>query len=259
MKIFGCQFDIVWENKPANYAKVEKLLDSADIPPDSLIVLPEMFATGFSMNVAAIHESDPSLTAEFLARIARHHQSYLIAGLVSRSPSGSGRNDAAVYSPSGKLLARYCKMHPFPLAGETDHYEPGAEITPFACGPFTVAPFICYDLRFPEIFRLAVLQNVHIFTVIANWPLKREQHWITLLRARAIENQACVIGINRCGTDPNFSYSGRSLIIDPHGDILADAGNIETIISAEVNLHSILSWRKDFPALKDMRPLPFKP
>jgi omega-amidase len=257
MKIIGCQLDIVWEDKPANYAKVEMLLGTADIPPDSLIVLPEMFATGFSMNVAAIHESEPSPTADFLARLARHYQSFVIAGLVSLGPSGSGRNDAAVFSPSGELLARYCKMHPFPLAGETIHYEPGSELTSFSSGEFTVAPFICYDLRFPEIFRLAMRQNVHLFVVIANWPVKREQHWITLLRARAIENQACVVGINRCGTDPHFSYSGRSLIIDSHGEILADAGHAEGLVSAELHLQPILSWRKDFPALQDMRPITF--
>ena len=115
-----------------------------------------------------------------------------------------------------------------------------------------MAPFVCYDLRFPEIFRSAVRRGAQVFVVIANWSVKREQHWVTLLQARAIENQACVVGVNRCGTDPKYAYSGHSMIIDAHGTVLAEVGNKETIISADIDLAALELWRKDFPALVDM-------
>jgi predicted amidohydrolase len=116
-----------------------------------------------------------------------------------------------------------------------------------------VAPFICYDLRFPEHFRTAARHGAQLITVIASWPIARIQHWVTLLQARAIENQAYVAGTNRCGTDPKFTYTGRSLIVSPKGEILADAGNAETVISADLSLDDLLAYRKDLPFLADMR------
>jgi predicted amidohydrolase len=89
--------------------------------------------------------------------------------------------------------------------------------------------------------------------VIANWPVTRIQHWITLLQARAIENQAYVAGVNRCGTDPKYTYNGRSIIVDPHGNVLADAGDGERVISADIDPSIVVKWREDFPALRDMR------
>jgi omega-amidase len=96
--------------------------------------------------------------------------------------------------------------------------------------------------------------GAQLFAVIANWPVTRIQHWITLLQARAIENQAYVAGVNRCGSDPKYSYNGRSVIVDPHGNILADAGDSERVISADIDPKVVLQWREDFPALRDMRP-----
>jgi predicted amidohydrolase len=118
---------------------------------------------------------------------------------------------------------------------------------------FQVAPFVCYDLRFPEIFRAAVKQETGLFVVIANWPSAREEHWLALLKARAIENQAYVLGVNRCGDDPKLHYSGRSQLIDPRGAILADAGESEGVISAELDLKALEEYRSSFPALADMK------
>ena len=118
---------------------------------------------------------------------------------------------------------------------------------------FAVSPFICYDLRFPEHFRVAARRGAQLITVIASWPVARIQHWVTLLQARAIENQAYVAGVNRCGTDPKLSYNGRSLIVSPRGDILADAGNGECVISAGLNLKELLAYRAELPFLADMR------
>jgi predicted amidohydrolase len=256
MQALAVQLDIAWEDKPANFAKVRRLLDAARPQPGSLIVLPEMFATGFSMNVAAVHEAGDRPAEKFLAELAKAHQSTVIGGVVNLGPGGKGLNQALIYSPEGQPLVRYDKIHPFTLGDEAVHYTAGEKIALFdwqGGGKVAkVAPFVCYDLRFPEIFRSAVRRGAQIMAVIANWPAKRAEHWTTLLKARAIENQACVIGVNRCGTDPKHAYPGRSLIIDPHGNVLADAGEREGVIQAEIDPTLVDSWRRDFPALKDM-------
>lgn len=253
MKIFCVQCDIVWENQPANYARVRELLAAEIFPAGSLVLLPEMFSTGFSMKVASVAEDSPSATEEFLAQTARELGVFILGGLVTRRADGRGRNQAVAFSPAGKEVARYNKIQTFTLGGESQHYAAGKEIVTFSWQNFVVAPFICYDLRFPELFRRAVRQGAQLFVVIANWPAPRIHHWTALLQARAIENQAYVVGLNRCGTDPKQTYSGRSMIIGPRGEILAAAGDGERVISAEVDLAALLAYRVEFPALQDMR------
>ncbi|HOJ58939.1 MAG TPA: carbon-nitrogen family hydrolase [bacterium] len=253
MKIIGVQLDIVWENKQANFAKVGSLLEEVPIDPGSLIVLPEMFATGFSMNVAAMAEDESGGTFAFLKDLARRRQAFVGGGVVTRNPDGRGCNEAVIIDSRGFLYSRYSKIHPFSLAGENRHYAPGNRIVTFPLHEFTVAPFICYDLRFPEIFRLAVRRNVDLFMVIACWPAKRESHWMALLAARAIENQAYVIGVNRCGADPEHAYSGRSQIVDPSGRVIADAGNDEGLLRAELDHAWVENYRRELPFLTDRR------
>ena len=253
MQAFGVQLDMEWENKPANFERVRSLLDAQDVPSNSLIVLPEMFATGFSMNLTDIHEPETGQTAAFLREIAQEKNSYCVGGCVGMGNDAKGRNQALCFDPSGAEVARYTKMHPFTFGGETKHYTPGDEINLFKWGEFTVAPFICYDLRFPEIFRHATRMGANVFLVIACWPQAREAHWMLLLRARAIENQAYIIGVNRFGSDPKLQYSGRSQIIDPMGNILTDGKNHETIINAKLDFEQLTQYRNDFPVLQDMR------
>jgi predicted amidohydrolase len=253
MKIYCVQLDTVWENKPASIARAEALFRAAKPDPGSLVLLPEMFATGFSMNVTAIREEPKHEAEQFLAATAREFGIFLMGGIVSGSAAGKGKNEAVVFTPQGKELARYHKMQPFTLGGESDNYEAGREPVLFPWQGFTVSPFICYDLRFPEHFRSATRRGAQLLTVIANWPVARIQHWVTLLQARAIENQACVAGVNRAGTDPKLTYTGRSLIVSPKGDILADAGESECVISAEVSLDELETYRRDLPFLRDMR------
>jgi len=254
MKLYCVQSDIVWENKPANFAKIQTLLRAAAPARGSLVLLPEMFATGFSMNVSATQEGQERETTQFLKVSAIEFGVFLMGGLVPPTPTAKGRNQAVVFSPDGKELARYSKLQTFTLGGESDHYEAGSEIVLFDWRGFAIAPFICYDLRFPEHFRAATRRGAQIITVIANWPVVRIQHWVTLLQARAIENQAYVVGVNRTGTDPKLTYDGRSLIISPKGDVIAEAGSGECIISAEVSLADLETYRRDLPFLKDMRP-----
>jgi omega-amidase len=253
MNVVCVQLDSVWENKQASHDKARALIEAAAPPPDSLVVLGEMFATGFSMNVAAIHDGAGE-TANFLAQTARDFGVYVMGGLVTRTPAGRGRNECVVFSPDGTECARYQKMQPFTLGGEAEHYEAGVRPMLFQLHGFTVAPFICYDLRFPEVFRAAAVRGANLITVIASWPAVREHHWVTLLKARAIENQAYVVGVNRCGDDPKFHHPGRSLIISPGGEVLADAGNAEGTISAELDLNALLDYRKALPFLNDIRP-----
>jgi predicted amidohydrolase len=252
MNAIAVQLDIAWEDKPANFTKVRRLLDAAKPAAGSLIVLPEMFATGFSMNVAGVHEGAERPAEQFLGELARSYRCAVIGGVVSRGADGKGLNQALVLGPEGKTLARYSKIQPFNLGDEGKHYSAGGEVVLFEWQGLRVAPFVCYDLRFPEVFRSAVRKGAQVMVVIANWPDKRVEHWTTLLAARAIENQAYVIGVNRAGVDPKLTYPGRSLIIDPHGKVLADAGQKEGVIQTNLDVEVVESWRRNFPALTDM-------
>ena len=253
MQVIGVQLDIAWENKPANFDRVRSLLKNTSVELGALIVLPEMFATGFSMQVEQIAEPAQGPTQQFLSQLARDTGAYVLAGVVTRGADGRGRNEALVVDPTGKELLRYCKLHPFSLGGEDKHYARGDETCSFTWGSFRVAPFVCYDLRFPEIFRHQTRLGAQVLVVIANWPEARDMHWQTLLRARAIENQAYVIGVNRAGNDPKFVYRGHSVILDPHGDVLAMAGESSQLIQADLQIDSLTQWRQKFPALRDMR------
>jgi len=253
MKLYCVQHHIAWENKRENFARVEALLIMTKPEAGSLVLLPEMFATGFSMNATAIAEDPGGETEQFLAAKAKQFKVFLLGGGVGRQSKGKSGNQCVVFSPDGAEIARYSKMQTFTPGGESDNYQAGKEMVSFPWQGFVVAPFICYDLRFPEHFRVAARRGAQLITVIASWPVARIQHWVTLLQARAIENQAYVAGANRCGTDPKFTYTGRSLIVSPKGDILADAGNGETVISADLSLDDLLAYRKDLPFLADMR------
>jgi omega-amidase len=252
MKVYCCQLDVVWENKAENFAKVRNLLKTSRPEPGSLFVLPEMFSTGFTMNVAAAATQKNDGTWQFLSEISHELGIYTLAGIVSLDANGRGLNEAVVISPQGDLITRYAKIHPFTLGGEAKNYARGTTIASFEWNGMKVVPFICYDLRFPEVFRTAVREGAEMFVVIAAWPNKRERHWTTLLEARAIENLTYVVGVNRAGTDPQHVYSGRSMIFDYHGRTLADAGSAQGIISAEIDKSAMLQWRKDFPALEDI-------
>jgi len=253
MKLYCVQHDIVWEDRKANFARVEALINNAKPEAGSLVLLSEMFASGFSMNVAAVREGRERESERFLSATAKKFGIYLLGGIVTTKTNGKGSNQSVVFTPEGKELARYTKMQPFSHGGESAHYDAGKVPTIFAWQGFKVSPFICFDLRFPEHFRAATKRGAQLITVIANWPVTRIQHWVALLQARAIENQAYVAGVNRCGKDPKLSYNGRSLIVSPKGEILADAGNGESVISADVSLEELLAYRKDLPFLADMR------
>lgn len=251
LNIHAVQLDPVWEDKAANFIKVRTLLASQPPVRGSLIILPEMFATGFSCDVAKTLETISGETEHFLRELAREHDCAVLGGVVTPGKDGRGRNQALVIAPDGSELARYTKQQPFSLGGEADVHERGQEPVVFEWSGMKIAPLICYDLRFPELARAAIRLGAEVLVYIAAWPVKRHHHWISLLQARAIENQACVIGVNRTGTDPHFSYNGRSLVVDPHGIIIADAGEREQTLRAAMDSEVIREWRVQFPALRD--------
>ncbi|HXX93798.1 MAG TPA: carbon-nitrogen family hydrolase, partial [Planctomycetota bacterium] len=241
------QLDLVWEDKAANHARVRSLVERSGVPRGSLLVLPEMFSTGFSMRAEAIAEPAGGPTEQFLASLAREFGLAVVGGVVTLGPDGRGRNQALAIGPDGRALGRYSKIHPFSFGEETRHYTGGSEIVLFDHGGFKVAPFVCYDLRFPEVFRAAVVRGAELYVVIANWPEPREAHWRALLQARAIENQAYVVGVNRTGRDPKLAYGGRSQVIGPKGEILADLGSREGVTVIEIDRAPLEEWRRVFP------------
>jgi predicted amidohydrolase len=252
VRIALCQLDIAWENKAANHRRTRALLDSADMPPGSLLLLPEMFSTGFSMEVEVISEGLDRPTIRFMKELAAERAIYVVGGVVTQGSDGRGRNEAVAVSPKGEVIARYAKIHPF-VGGEARNYAGGTNIVTFECGGFRASPFVCYDLRFPEVFRLAMLRGAGLLLVIANWPEKRIHHWTALLQARAIENQAYVAGVNRCGTDPSLRYPGRSIVVDPEGRTIAEADSAEQLLCADIEVQSVDTWRRAFPAVRGMR------
>lgn len=259
MQVLGVQLDTVWENPAATHAKVRRILDNALIQRHALVVLPEMFATGFTMRVDEIAD-DEGVTQSFMAETAVAHACYVLGGVVTRDADGRGRNEAVVYNPDGKEIARYCKVKPFTYGGEPKHYVAGSQTLTFDWNGVNVTPLICYDLRFPELFRETmqavkeqgdVTKGTHLFAVIASWPAERIAHWSALLRARAIENQAYVIGVNRTGDDPKLHHNGQSVILDPRGEVIAQLNDEEATLTAQIELSQLFEYRRVFPALLD--------
>lgn len=255
MELLGLQYDIVWENREENFAAVESHLRAlSPLPaPGSLLVLPEMFSSGFSMDVSRAADTTAAESEKFLSRLAQKHRLTVLGGIARRLPDGQGANEAVAFSSAGELLCRYRKIHSFSPGGEDQAYTAGSEIVIFPWNGFRVAPFICYDLRFPEVFRAASAAGADLFCVIANWPDRRQQHKTILLRARAIENQAFVLGLNRTGSDPNAGYAGQSALIGPKGEFLAEAGSAPAFIRATITPETTADWRTTFPALHDRR------
>lgn len=254
MDLLALQLDIAWEDKPANHRKVRAMLDSANPAPGTLVVLPEMFSTGFSMNVPAISDTPAGADHTFLTTLARDRDLWLLAGTVTTTPEGKGLNQALLVSPLGREVARYTKLHPFSPAGESLHYLPGDSVLLADVHHTKVAPFICYDLRFPEAFRRATRLGAELLIVIANWPTPRIHHWTSLLQARAIENQAYVLGLNRTGRDPLLSYPGRSALFGPRGDLLAHLDAEEAPLRYTLDPNTVRTCRHELPFLNDMRP-----
>ena len=254
MKVHLIQFSPLWEDKEANFTRVENLIQKSSSEPGSLVVLPEAFATGFSLNLQVTCDGEPEQTHAFLSRLSSTHKIWILAGLITPDlDSAMGKNIAVLFNPEGERVGEYQKMHPFTPMGEDKVHLVGQEPQIFSIGNFLLSPVLCYDLRFPELFRASVKQGANLFVVLASWPDSRMSHWHALLKARAIENQAYVIGVNRTGSDPNHQYAGGSKVIDPMGKTSAESNMEEELVSFTLEHTLMEDWRSSFPALEDIR------
>ncbi|MDA1007817.1 MAG: carbon-nitrogen family hydrolase [Planctomycetota bacterium] len=250
MRVALLQHDPVWEDKASNRATIRAALDGAKFAPRTLVVLPELAETGFSSNVDVTAAGD---SVSWATSLAKDLNIWLVAGIAERDGRGKPRNAAIVVNPEGVVAARYWKMHPFTAGREERSYPAGREVVVVDVDGVAVAPIICYDLRFPELFRAAVRQGAEVFAIGACWPTNRIAHWDTLSCARAIENQALVIAANRTGKEPTVECGGRSAIIDWQGVRVQHADARPCILEANIDIQALRDWRSKFPALRDMR------
>ncbi|MEM1012162.1 MAG: nitrilase-related carbon-nitrogen hydrolase [Planctomycetota bacterium] len=235
----------VWHDPAASREAVRSTLDSDAPTPGSVVTLPETFSTGFTAEPSM---ADDGTTTAFLRKIADDFDVHVIAGLVrTDTETGRGTNTAVVCSPSKGEVGSYDKVHLFPLDVEAETFRPGSRVDSVDLAGVRVTPLVCYDLRFPETWRRAV--GSEVFVLIANWPSKRMHHWRALLRARAIENQAFVVGVNRAGTDPKITYTGGSVVFNPDGEVVAEAGKEPTLLKTSLDLASLRAFRERLPFL----------
>lgn len=258
MRAHLVQFNISWEDKPANFEKVLAMLEAALVEPGDLILLPEMFDTGFSMNPERTRDAG-DVTLAFLCDLADAFDATVQGGRTVGDGTASNVMTIVYAAPDGKptILGEYAKIHPFTLGKEHERFTPGDRIVIYewrgSDGSLRVMPAICYDLRFPELFRLGLLEGAEVFSLGACWPVARQSHWRALLVARAIENQAVVLGVNRVGNDPNLMYTGGTIAIGPTGEILGELGDEERVLSVEIDPGAVRRWREKFPAWRDAR------
>jgi predicted amidohydrolase len=251
LTVAGIQPDIAWEEPEANLRRAEEAVARAAGDGARLVVLPEMFATGFSMKARAM-ASHADAIAAWVSEAARRHGVWVLAGLAVPGDARP-RNEARLVDPEGDLRAAYHKVHPFTLAREHEHFEGGSAVYTVDVEGVRVTPLVCYDLRFPELFRAAAHQT-DLFVVIANWPEARRAHWRALLQARAIENQAYVLGVNRVGEGDRLRYVGDSVLHDPLGEPVSTAAAQPGRVQGVVDAAQVGDVRARFSFLADRRP-----
>jgi predicted amidohydrolase len=252
VKVAAIQHDIVWEDPQANFERLAPRIAEAAATGARLVALAEMFACGFSMNEDRIAELAGGPSETFLSEQAARHGIWLAASLPRReSPGERPFNTLLAVSPAGEVHT-YRKRHPFSFAGEDRHYASGTEGVILDVEGLRLSLAICYDLRFADDF-WAAAEASDAYLVVANWPARRRSHWKALLAARAIENQAWVIGVNRVGSGGGIEYAGDSRIVDPWGEEVATAAAVETLVLADVDRERAREAREQFPVLRDRR------
>jgi omega-amidase len=251
MRIAVVQHDIAWEDPAATRARVQPLIATAVAGGARLVVLTEMYATGFSMDTERIAEEAGGPNEAFLVSAATTHGVWVAASVAQHVPGEAlPQNMGLLISPSGEVH-RYPKIHPFSYADEDKHYAAGRKTLTVDVEGVRVSLLICYDLRFADTFWDIAL-DTDCYLVVANWPAPRREHWRTLLAARAIENQAYVVGANRVGDAPGpLPHTGDSRIVDPLGAVLAEASLVETVLFADVDAARVAAVRRDLPFLPD--------
>ncbi len=254
MRVALGQINMVWENKKASLVKAEKMVKEAAASKADIIIFPEMSLTGFSMALDKIGEPEnASETVQVMEKLAVQNNIAIGFGWAALPVNGStkGTNRFTVTGIDGKITAEYKKIHPFTYGGESKIYESGSSIVTAQFAGHTISLFICYDLRFPELFQIASAKADVIF-VIADWPAVRSAHWTTLIRARAIETQSYVVGVNCYGTHGGEEYSGDSLAVDSIGNILGQISGREGVLICDIG-NRAWSLRNKFDTRKDRK------
>ena len=256
MRVAAIQHDIVWCDRDANFAHLAPMIAGAAAAGARLILLSETFSTGFATDREDLGEAEGGPSSQFLAEQATRHGVWIAGScpeISADSPADDQRphNTLVLAGPDG-TQHRYRKIHPFTYGGETKHFRAGDQFATVDVDGLRVTLFVCYDLRFAdEFWQLA--DDTDLYLVPANWPEARRLAWTALLQARAIENQAYVIGCNRVGTGNGLPYSGDSRIIDPLGEVLAAAAQTESVLLADISAERVAEVRDRFRFLQDRR------
>ena len=241
------QADLHWHDAESNIAEFDRTIRSIGNKTD-LIVLPEMFTTGFSMDAPNLAETTNGHSVSWMKGIAQSLNVAICGSLIIKD-ANEFYNRFICAMPDGSEIT-YDKRHLFRLANEQSHYTPGRSQVTFELKGFRICPLVCYDLRFPVWSRNR--DNYDLLIYVANWPSPRHHAWETLLRARAIENLSYVVGVNRVGTDGNdIPYEGGSAVIDYLGADMMDLGNKPNVASAKLDLDNLKSFRDRFAFHKD--------
>lgn len=253
MKIALASLDQKWEDKAENLKRCLELTASAKVMGAELIIFPEMTLTGFSMNInCSAEDPEQSESVKAFSEMAMSNQIAVVAGLVFQLSEKAG-NALLVFSKDGEEQARYFKIHPFSFANEDQFFQSGRSLAKWASSEFKFGFSICYDLRFPELYS-AMAKDCDVLVNIANWPKRRVDHWRTLLKARAVENQVFVIGVNRVGIDGNgLEYEHSSLIVNANGEFLQPLLSETEIDVYEISQQDLIDFRKSFSTRQDRR------
>ena len=250
MKIGLLQYSPIWESKEENKKKILQLIES-EIDMD-LLIFPEMSLTGFTMKSDEFAEGLQGESFKFFSELAVSKKTHIFTGVIERTKERYF-NTLIHIKPDGKLLKLYRKVHPFSYSKEDQFFESGTKPARTKVKNWQVGLSICYDLRFPELYRKYGKKRAHLIVNIANWPDTRIEHWRTLLKARAIENQCYIAGVNRVGESPNLKYNGFSSIFDPMGKEIVSVENEERLITAEIDKDYVKKVREEFPFLDDIK------
>jgi len=250
IKIGLVQYSPVWEDKISSKRKIEDLLRKKF--GYDLLIFPEMTLTGFTMKSKAFSEELNEETHLFFSTIAKKKKCAVMYGVIEKGKR-KNFNTLVHLNNQGKIISTYRKIHPFSYSKEDVNFGKGKEIVITKLKGIKIGLSICYDLRFPELYRLYAKEKVDMIIDIANWPDTRIEHWRTLLKARAIENQCYVVGVNRVGDDPKLHYNGFSSVFDPMGKEIVVVENEEKVIVAEIDKSYLENVRQRLPFLKDMR------
>ncbi len=254
MKTALAQLDIIWENKEANKITAVEFIKKAAKNNCDIIIFPEMSLTGFSMNIDIIAEKEEnSETVKFFCEQAAENNIYITFGIALTGSDGKTRNYAITCNRQGQIVSKYAKIHPFSHGVEHKYFVGGDHIEWFDLDGVTASTFVCYDTRFPEIFQAASMKS-KLIIVIACWPDVRTEHWETLLKARALENQCYICGVNRTGREMKYTYNGHSLVASPYGRIISDIREDEALIITEFDIAEVDKYRHDFAMKSDRRP-----